>query len=274
MPIVARSGPRELQQRANDEIPDMAAPCQSDWQELTDWSSDRLSAANEEDWNRLLVVVGRIAASCLHPVEVLVGHPQFVESLTRFMLTHAQRRRRIASAALLGDAATRAIAQWALSRAGELPPVQWLGTVEPLADHLVGLPDRGDLWLALIELADATLWSDTLRDDTDREIWSLLRLVERSRLIDVVGAQHLRSLIDALDERVRSADLQRMRDVHWAESIACASAIAERIAALSGGHNMRDELYLIVSRWAAPPLAIEAAAIAAKRMRDEHVSEH
>lgn len=126
--------------------------------------------------------------------------------------------------------------------------------------HLT-LEDRHAWWRVLKPLAGLIV-----RDGPSREINSLLRCMKESPLLARIEAADIMDLLVTL--RAKTASLTRETlGYYWDDAISCASSVIESIAANTADAPTRDQLYAFVATWAAPPLAIETAGAAAKRLR-------
>jgi hypothetical protein len=120
---------------------------------------------------------------------------------------------------------------------------------------------RIEWWKALKPLAVSIV-----QDGPSREIDSLFRCLKRSPLTAHLDGPAMMVLLEAL--RTKTAPLTRESiGYYWIDAISCAAEVIESITANTTDAALRDQLYGLVSTWAAPPLAVESAGAVAKRLR-------
>jgi hypothetical protein len=123
------------------------------------------------------------------------------------------------------------------------------------------IEDRLAWWQALKPLA-----MSVVRDGPSREINSLLRCMKGSALTARLKGAGIADFLEAL--RVKTTALTRESvGYHWFDAISCAADVIESVSANTTDPIVRDRLYALVSTWAAPPLASDAAGAVAKRLR-------
>jgi hypothetical protein len=118
-------------------------------------------------------------------------------------------------------------------------------------------------WTHLEPLARAIV-----RDGPWREISSLTRLLNESRLTGAIAVGRLWPLVEAIAVRAAALD-PRQGGAYWRQALTCASSLAEKMAERTSDRKLRDDLYAVVSKWGASPLSLDEAAAAAKRIREQ-----
>jgi hypothetical protein len=121
--------------------------------------------------------------------------------------------------------------------------------------------DRHAWWRALTPLAISIV-----REGPSREIHSLLRCLKKSPLLQRLDATDVIELVAPMCKRTEALTPESM-GFYWDDAISCASSVIESVMARAIDVPARDQLYQFVATWAAPPLAIESAGAAAKRLR-------
>jgi hypothetical protein len=140
-------------------------------------------------------------------------------------------------------------------------PILTLQQADSAVRHL-SIEERRTWWRALYDLAISIV-----RDGPSREVDELFAAMARSPLLEGLQERDYRELIAALRERVQ-ASASDVRDYHWRAALAHAANVVEALAKNERDVSRIDGLYRIVSAWAEPPLSIERAGVAAKRIRE------
>lgn len=135
------------------------------------------------------------------------------------------------------------------------------GERDHASDFSLNAAEREAWWLALRPLA-----LKVVREGPWGEVDSLLRSVKESPLLAGILLRDIAGLFQALRERTGALDSASTR-FYCHDCIECACAAIEESLTRSTDAQEREELYVIVSYWAAPPLANVTAAAAARRIR-------
>jgi hypothetical protein len=125
--------------------------------------------------------------------------------------------------------------------------------------------DRLTWWNALKPLAISIVQAGP-----SREIDSLFHCLARSPLTASLDTPIIANLLDLLEAlRARTASLTlESAGYYWLKAISRAANVIESITANTKDTMSHDQLYALVSTWAAPPLAVENAGAVAKRLRE------
>jgi len=140
---------------------------QEPWQRLAKWERGHIAQAIDPEWSALVANVETLVARCLPAPVDLLDRVDLVERLGEFCVLHADSTRADLRTSRLTSEALRNLARWSVDALRAFPAEDVVADIGPFDGVNVSLPPVAELWMNLVDLADAVLWEGELRDDED-----------------------------------------------------------------------------------------------------------